>query len=188
MLDLADLRSACASLLFAVSAVFLNGAAGAADEITDQLFIDLLTASPEESLRIESQIVTRWSDSGSPQLNLLLQLGRRAMAARRLNLALRYLNILTRRAPEFAEGWNARATTYFLMGRYAQSRSDIAITLQLNPRHFGAMSGLAMIYEKLGDNQTALRIYQDVEALQPNRPGLTETMNRLRQKLAAKSV
>ena len=81
--------------------------------------------------------------------------------------------------PAFAEAYNARATAYFQMGRYGQSLADIRQTLLLNPRHFNAMSGLALILEEIGEPEGALQAWREVERLHPNREGLSDAVQRL---------
>src|SRR5690606_3470319 len=90
----------------------------------------------------EADILREWSKSGSPAMDLLLKRGREAMEAGDLKAAIEHLTALTDHAPEFAEGWNARATAYFLAGAFGPSVDDIRHTLALNPRHFGALAGL----------------------------------------------
>jgi tetratricopeptide (TPR) repeat protein len=90
-------------------------------------------------------------------MDLLLQRGKDAMAAGDFPAAIEHLTALTDHAPDFAEGFNARATAYFQAGQLGPSIEDIARTLTLNPRHFGALSGLGMIFEDLGRPEKAQR-------------------------------
>ena len=184
----AVLRAALTAICLSASFVMPAAESAAQDSAEDLLFGQLLTSTPEESLRIERKILELWSDSGSPSMNLLLQRGRQAMINRNFEAAIEHLTALTDHAPEFAEGWNARATAWYLMEQYELSVSDIAVTLELNGRHFGALSGLAMIMEKFGEDAAALRVYSEVQNIHPNRAGLAEAMSRLRRKLAAKSI
>lgn len=149
----------------------------------DRLFELLQYADPGQAAELEGQIVEYWSESGSPTMNILLRRGRQSMAAGEFERAVEHLSLLTEQAPEFAEGWNARATAYFFMGAFTLSVADIQRTLALNPRHFGAMTGFAMILEESGDIGNALRAYRAVEDLHPNRPGLKESIQRLERRL-----
>ena len=106
------------------------------------------------------------------------------MNAGDLPKAVEHFTALTDHAPEFAEGWNARATAFFMMHEYGLSVHDIEITLRLNPRHFGALSGLGMIYETLDLPKDALKAFRAALAVHPNRPDLLEAVKRLEDKAA----
>lgn len=88
--------------------------------------------------------------------------------------------------PEFAEGWNKRATVAYMQGDFDTSVHDIQKTLALEPRHFGALSGLALIYENLGKEETALDILLQVKEIYPGMPGLDQRMLNLRDAIKAK--
>ena len=107
---------------------------------------------------------------------------------RNFDAASNHLAALTDLAPEFAEVWNARATLYYLVGKLALSTYMIARTLALNPRHFGALSGLGMIFEKRGETERALAAYLAVQALSPNRPSIAEAVERLKSKSAGQAI
>ncbi len=145
----------------------------------DRLFDQLKTADQEAIGAIEQEILAEWSKSGSPAADLLLRRGRDAMNAGDLDTAIAHLTALTDYAPDFAEGWNARATAYYQVGRFGPAISDIARTLQLNPRHFGAMSGLALILEETGDSEMALRVYRQIALINPGRANVKEAIARL---------
>lgn len=170
--------------------VWLSGApsASAEGDSVDALFEMLQTASPDEARDIEQRIVEAWSKSGSPTADLLLQRGRKAMSERRYAEAAAHLGALTGLAPGFAEGWNARATLYYLMGKHELSVYAIGKTLALNPRHFGALTGLGMIFERQGDTERALEAYLKVMSLSPNRPHIGEAVRRLSRTAAGTSV
>jgi Flp pilus assembly protein TadD len=155
------------------------GVALAQEDPLDDLFTALRTAEGDAASAIEVKIIEEWSRSGSPSMDLLLERGREAMAQEDWELAIEHLSALVDHAPEFAEGWNARATAYFHTGRFGQSVEDIRQTLALNPRHFGALSGLGIIMEQLGQEEAALNAWRAVEDLSPNRPDLDETIDRL---------
>jgi tetratricopeptide (TPR) repeat protein len=89
-------------------------------------------------------------------------------------------------APDFAEGWNKRATVAYMQGDFDSSVHDIQKTLALEPRHFGALSGLALIYENLGKEETALDILLQVKEIYPGMPGLDQRMLDLRDLIKAK--
>jgi len=154
----------------------------------DQLFQDLSQADDQSWQRIERDIWSEWSKSGSPAMDLLLSRGRQAMEQGDWESAVDHLTALIDHAPDFAEGWNARATAYFQGGLYGPSIDDIRHTLALNPRHFGALAGLGLILEQLGYPEDALTAYRQVLAIHPFRPNLKETIERLEQKVGGTDI
>jgi tetratricopeptide (TPR) repeat protein len=145
----------------------------------DALFSRLAQKDLPDWLSVQNDIWAQWSRSGSPAMDLLLMRAESAMEQRQFELSLRYLDDLVRLAPDFAEGWNKRATVYFLLGEYGRSVADIERTLALEQRHFGALSGLGMILERLGDKQGAMRAYRRGMEVHPNLPGAAEGVERL---------
>ena len=128
---------------------------------------------------VQNDIWVHWSQSGSDSLDLLLLRAGRAMESGDHELALRFLDDLVRLAPGFAEGWNKRATVYYLMGEFGHSVADIQQTLALESRHFGALSGLGIILELLGDKKGAMRAYRRGLEVHPNLPGAAAGVERL---------
>jgi len=145
----------------------------------DELFERLKIVEPGDAEQIENMIWAEWSRSGSPSMDLLLQRGREAMEAEDLTTAIEHFSALVDHAPDFAEGYNARAMAYFRQARYGLAIEDIRQTLTLNPRHFGAMSGLALIMEELGFPEDALDAWREVIALNPHAEGADEAVSRL---------
>ena len=145
----------------------------------DALFARLAQKDYPDWLSVQNEIWARWSQSGSPAMDLLLMRAESAMENGRFELALRFLDDLVRLAPDFAEGWNKRATVYFLLGEYGRSVADIQRTLALEQRHFGALSGLGTILERLGDKKGAMRAYRRGLEVHPNLPGAAEGVERL---------
>lgn len=176
-------------ILAAVLPFFLSCAAAQAQtEQLDSLFEQLLSADEAASERIEQDIWREWSKSGSAAMDLLLLRGRDAMAAGDTGQAIEHLTALIDHAPDFAEGWNARATAYFQAGEYGPSIDDIAHTLTLNPRHFGALSGLGMIFEELGKSDKALEVYRAALAIHPHLGGVLESVERLEAQAAGQDL
>lgn len=126
-------------------------------EALDALFADLKREpDPEAAQDIVAEIWTEWNDSGSATINLLMQWAEQAMAERRFATALDFLDQVTVLRPDFPEGWNRRATLHFMMNDYGKAMSDIEQVLELEPRHFGALSGLAAIMLDAGNEEMAL--------------------------------
>ena len=85
-----------------------------------------------------------------------------------LETALNFFDEVIRLAPGFAEGWNKRATVFYLMKNLDRSVNDIAQTLRLEPRHFGALSGLGLINQALGHTKAAIRAYERALKINPH--------------------
>ncbi len=134
----------------------------------DQLFADLRRESKEYAAkRIADRIWTRWRDSGSASIDVMMQWADDAAKAEKWAVALDFLDRVTVLAPDFAEGWNRRATVHFMMKNYRKSMADIERTLRLEPRHFGALAGMAQILKDTGRKQLALDAYERVLQIYP---------------------
>jgi len=160
----------------------------AVDEDLDALYAQLIQPFDDDWQDIEKRIRKAWSKSGSDAMDLLLERGRQAMSDGDLDKAVEHLTALTDHAPEFAEGWNARATAFFMLEEFGLSISDIQETLSLNPNHFGALSGLGMIFERLDQPKDALEAYRAAKAVHPHRPNLSQAIERLEQKTQGTSL
>jgi tetratricopeptide (TPR) repeat protein len=121
-----------------------------------------------------------WSRSGDEEIDLLLAVGIEQMSARRGELAIETFTEVIRRRPEFAEGWNKRATVYYLVGEYAKSLADCDEVMRRNPHHFGALSGYGMIYLKLDQPAKALDYFQRALAVNPNLESVRDTVETLK--------
>lgn len=154
----------------------------------DDLFDQLAQPDLPNWQIVEQDIWLEWSKSGSPAMDLLLKRGRDAMEEGDFAVAVEHLTALTDHAPDFAEGFNSRATVYFQMGLYGPSMADIARTLELNPRHFGALSGLGTILEELGQADRALSAYRAAHAIHPNDPDLKGAIERLERQTSGMTL
>ena len=154
-------------------------AAGPQEDRLEQLFSALKVAKADEYPVIEQEIRAIWADSGSPMLNLLLERGSKALEDGDAEAAIEHFTALIDHAPEFAAAWNGRATAFFSAGLYGPALSDIAHVLALEPRHFGALTGLAVILEEAGKNDLALQAYQQVLQLNPNRADVLDAVQAL---------
>jgi tetratricopeptide (TPR) repeat protein len=141
-------------------------------ELLDRLFGQLHQASDEDSAHLIEQAIWKvWGHSGSPTADLLLVQAQKAMQARAFPQAIAILDTIIDREPNFAEAWNKRATTYYLMRQFDQSLADIERVLDLEPRHFGALAGRGMIMRELGRDREALEAYRRALAIHPQMPG-----------------
>ncbi|MCY3873484.1 MAG: hypothetical protein OXF88_04225 [Rhodobacteraceae bacterium] len=154
----------------------------------DFLFERLSDPDLENWEEVEMEVWRLWSNSGSRSMDLLLELGTRAMANGDLRTAVERFTVLVENAPGFPEGWNKRATAYFLMQRYSLSLADIEKTLTLEPRHFGAMSGLGMILERFDRNEEALGVYEHLVTIHPHRQDAHDAIRRLRTRVLGTEI
>lgn len=134
----------------------------------DQLFVSLQVASTEQDARrIESAIWRQWFSSDNRAINQKMQAIMAAREAGDYENAIILLNDLIAQYPGFSEGWNQRATIYYLMGNFDASVLDVAQTLQLEPRHFGALSGLAIILWQQGNQDLARKSLREAIRIHP---------------------
>ncbi len=145
----------------------------------DELFDELQLAPAEQSDRITKQIETLWSQSGSASMDLLLKRGVDALQEGDTQAAIEHLSALIDHAPDFAEAYFTRATAYFDSGFFGPAVADLHATLALNPRHFGALTGLAFILEETEKPQKALATYRKVLELVPHDETVQEAVSRL---------
>jgi tetratricopeptide (TPR) repeat protein len=154
------------------------------DPRLDGLFERLQTTpNPAEARAVEQRIWLVWLEADDAGLNRLMQQGIVAMRDQRYAAALQAFDRMVEQAPEFAEGWNKRATVHFLMGNWQASVRDIQQTLALEPRHFGALFGLGMIYDALGQPEAALRSFEATLALNPHSESTRRSIEELREQL-----
>ena len=121
-----------------------------------------------------------WSRSGDAAVDRLLASGIEQMGAREDEQAVQTFTEIIRRRPDFAEGWNKRATVYYLMGEYQKSLADCDEVMKRNPYHFGALSGYGMIYLQLDQPAKALDYFQRALKINPNLESVNETVEMLK--------
>lgn len=167
------------ALSLAVAAAAGIGLPAAAAERIDELMAELAAPETRNWQGVEAEVLRIWSQSGSEAMDLLLRRGRDAIEAEDHAAAVEHLTALVDHAPDFAEGWNARATAFYLMGEYALAIADIERVLALNPRHFGALSGLAIMLEDLGEPALALEAHRAARAVNPHRAAESQAIGRL---------
>ncbi len=138
--------------------------------------------------RIASHILRRMTQSGSDTVDLLMDRAGRAMKEKRYGDALDLLDGVIRLDPNFTEGWNRRATVYFLMNNYGRSIADIEQTLKREPRHWGALVGLAMILVTLEEKEEALKVMDRALEVHPFLEDIRERRDRYAAELAGSSI
>lgn len=149
-------------------------------EKTDNLLDRLaLTRDGREAKLVEAMIWKQWIESGSPTGDLLLQYGATALNDSDVEKAKGVLDALVETTPDFAEGWNKRATLNYYAGRYDQALSDVNAALALEPRHFAALSGRGLVLEALNRKAEALESYRLALAVYPAMEGLKDKVRDL---------
>lgn len=154
------------------------------DPRLDGLFAALQAADAVEARTIEERIWAIWSATENPEARTLLEVGSVAMANRDHRTARAAFDALVATAPDFAEGWNKRATLFWLLGEEEASVRDIQRTLALEPRHFGALSGLGLILMGRGRIEAAIGAFEAALALHPHLPAARHHLERLRREQA----
>ncbi len=148
------------------------------------LFAQLASAASElEAGAIERRIWSLWLATDDEAIAPWLSRGLAALEARNLGAALQAFDRVVELAPDYAEGWNKRAALHWLRGAYEASVADIDRTLALEPRHFGALSGLAMIREAQGRPFEALEALEKLLHIHPRLPYLRERIEALSAQL-----
>lgn len=139
---------------------------------------------PEKAKGIASQIIAEMNDSGSATVNLLMQWSAEAIKEKKNAAALDFLDRVTLLDPAFAEGWNRRATLHYTMGDRRKSMADIAEVLKREPRHFGALAGLAGILMEAEDDELALKAWERYLNVYPADRDAQEAVSKLSEKIA----
>ena len=121
-----------------------------------------------------------WSRSGNDDIDHLLRAGVVELQHGQLEASIDTFSEVIRRQPDFAEGWNKRATVYYLVGEYRKSAADCDEVLKRNPSHFGALSGYGMIWLRLDEPARALERFEQALAVNPNLESVRETIDALR--------
>lgn len=162
---------------------------GEAGTELDRLFEQLAEASDAESSRpVVARIQRIWMTSGSATVDLLMRRSALAIKGKQLGLALDLADMVVRFAPDYAEGYNRRATIHYLNGDFGAAIRDIERTLALEPRHWGAMSGLGIILRRLDRDDEALVTFEEVLKLNPHAQNARKAVEDLGRKAAGQGI
>jgi tetratricopeptide (TPR) repeat protein len=155
----------------------------------DFLF-EALKIAPDDATakQIEQRIWATWFVSPSDTANLLMSRVRKAVEAKDLDVALKLLDGLIKARPDYVEAWNRRATVFFMKNEYGRSLADIREVLKREPRHFGALSGLGMILQELGEDRKALDAYRRALAVYPRIERIPDTVKTLQEKVEGRDI
>ena len=181
----------CSVLLYILFAVWLGlpTLADQNDPVLDELFIQLRDVDNlETASRIEKKIWATWTHRGDELVDRHMSLGIKAMHAGAHKLALREFTTVINLDQNFSEGWNKRATIHYIMGNFDKSIQDIKRTLALEPRHYGAMSGMALILDATEHTEGALKVWQQVLEFTPYNQQIRKRILQLRNEIRGTAI
>jgi tetratricopeptide (TPR) repeat protein len=155
----------------------------------DRLFAALKVAPDEESAKyIENRIWAIWLASSSDTANLLMGRAKTATDSKDFDLAIRLLNAIIDIRPDFTEAWNRRATVYYTKKDFGRALADIREVLAREPRHFGALSGLGIILQELGDDKHALDAFRRALVIHPRLERIPDLVQKLSEKIDGRDI
>jgi tetratricopeptide (TPR) repeat protein len=155
----------------------------------DFLFGALKAAPDEASAKhVEARIWALWLQTPSDTAALLMMRAKAAMDAQQMDVALKLLDAVVKLRPDYVEGWNRRATLYYLKNDYTHSLEDIEQVLVREPRHFGALAGLGMIMQDIGDEKRALDAFRKALAVNPHLDKVPELVKSLSEKVEGRDI
>jgi tetratricopeptide (TPR) repeat protein len=170
-----------AAVSLAVAAAAGPAAADQDDPRLERLFDSLQTTSSDINAQgLTNAIWIVWLEHEDPRVVERMQSGMAALQDENYYLALAIYDDLVEQAPGYAEAWNKRATVHFLLGQYDRSLADIEKTLELEPRHFGALEGRGLIYGEMGLDEQALEAFERALEVNPHLPAATRRVQQLR--------
>jgi tetratricopeptide (TPR) repeat protein len=149
-----------------------------------------LKAAPDEASAkyVEARIWALWMQTPSDTAALLMARAKFAMDAQKMDVALKLLDAVVKLRPDYVEAWNRRATVYYLQNDYAHSLADIEQVLIREPRHFGALAGLGMIMQDLGDDKRALDAFRKALAVNPYLEKVPDLVKTLTEKVEGRDI
>lgn len=155
----------------------------------DFLFGALKVAPDDETAHaIEQRIWSLWMHSRSDTANLLMTRVQKAIEDKDLDLALKLLAAIVKIKPDYIEAWNRRATVFYMKKDYGRSVADIREVLRREPRHFGALAGLGLILQEIGDDKQALEVYRRALALYPRIERVPDIVKSLQEKVEGRDI
>jgi len=155
----------------------------------DFLFGALKAAPDEDSARhVEARIWALWMQTPSDTAALLMLRAKAAMDAQKADVAMKLLDSVIKLRPDYVEAWNRRATLYYLKNDYTHSLEDIRQVLIREPRHFGALAGLGMIMQDIGDEKRALEAFRKALAVNPHLEKVPDLVKSLTEKVEGRDI
>ena len=149
-----------------------------------------LKAAPDATIAkaVEERIWAVWAVSRSDTTNLLMVRARAAVEKHDIDLALKLLDAIVKIKPDYVEAWNRRATIHFMKKDYGRALADIREVLKREPRHFGALSGLGLILQDIGEDKQALEVYRRALAVYPKMEHIPDVVKKLQEKVEGRDI
>ncbi len=155
----------------------------------DTLFSALKIAPDESSAKeIEDRIWAVWMVSSSDTCNLLMSRVKEATDDKNYDLAIKLLDAIIELKPDYVEAWNRRATVYYLKKDFGHALADIREVLAREPRHFGALSGLGLMLQDIGDDKHALEAYRKALVIDPHLEHIPDVVKTLTEKVEGRDI
>ena len=155
----------------------------------DFLFGALKVAPDDDTAKaIEQRIWANWTATRSDTTTLLMSRARTALEQHDIDLTLKLLDAVIKTKPGYIEAWNERATVYYMKKDYGRALADIREVLRREPRHFGALSGLGLILQDIGDDKQALEVYRRALAVYPRLQRIPELVKQLQDKVEGRDI
>jgi len=155
----------------------------------DFLFGALKAAPDEASAKhVEARIWAIWIQTPSDTAALLMARAKTAVDAKKIEVAIKLLDSVVKLRPDYIEAWNRRATLYYMQNDYGHSLADIREVLIREPRHFGALAGLGMIMQEVGDEKRALEAYRKALAVNPHLEKIPDQVKALTEKVEGRDI
>jgi tetratricopeptide (TPR) repeat protein len=155
----------------------------------DRLFEALKVAPDDESAKyVENRIWAMWIATDSDTTTLLMTRVKAAVDAKDLDLGIKLLTAIIDIKPDYIEAWNRRATIYYMKKDFDDSLADIHEVLKREPRHFGALSGLGMIMQEVGDDKHALDAFRRALAVHPHLEHIPDLVKQLTDKVEGRDI
>jgi tetratricopeptide (TPR) repeat protein len=149
-----------------------------------------LKAAPDDTTAkaIEQRIWAVWVRTPSDTATLLMTRAQKAIEAKDSDLAIQLLSAIIKIKPGYIEAWNRRATLYYMKKDYGRALADIREVLKREPRHFGALSGLGLILQDIGDDKQALEVYRRTLAIYPRIQRIPDLVKTLSEKVEGRDI
>jgi tetratricopeptide (TPR) repeat protein len=155
----------------------------------DRLFEALKVAPDNESAKyVENRIWAMWVATDSDTTTLLMSRVKAAVDAKDTDLGIKLLTAIINIKPDYLEAWNRRATLYYTKKDFEDSLADIHEVLKREPRHFGALSGLGMIMQEVGDDKHALEAFRRALAVHPHLEHIPDLVKQLTDKVEGRAI
>lgn len=155
----------------------------------DRLFDALKVAPDDASAKyVENRIWALWTATDSDTCTLLMSRVKQAIDAKDIPLGIKLLTAVIEIKPDYLEAWNRRATLYYQEKDFEHSLDDIHEVLKREPRHFGALSGLGMIFQEIGDDKNALTAFRRALAIDPHLEHIPDLVKQLSEKVEGRDL